>query len=48
MAALASSIAAIGAVVSAGSRLGSSRSVTVGTDNGFAVAYRVARLDVPW
>jgi predicted regulator of Ras-like GTPase activity (Roadblock/LC7/MglB family) len=47
LAALASSIAAIGEVVSAEARLGSTRCVTVETDSGFAVAYRVARLDVP-
>lgn len=39
IAALASSMAAIGAVVSAEAGLGRSTSVTVGTDNGFAVVY---------
>jgi len=39
IAALASSMAAIGAVVSTEAGLGRSTSVTVGTDNGFAVVY---------
>jgi predicted regulator of Ras-like GTPase activity (Roadblock/LC7/MglB family) len=39
IAALASSMAAIGAVVSSEAGLGRSTSVTVGTDNGFAVVY---------
>ena len=39
IAALASSMAAIGAVVSSECGLGRSSSVTVGTDNGFAVVY---------
>lgn len=39
IAALASSMAAIGAVVSAEAGLGRSTSVTVGTDNGFAVVH---------
>ena len=47
VAALASSIAAIGEVVSSEARLGASRCVTIETDSGFAVAYRVARADLP-
>lgn len=39
IAALASSMAAIGAVVSTEAGLGRSTSVTVGTDNGFAVVH---------
>ena len=39
IAALASSMAAIGAVVSSEAGLGRSTSVTVGTDNGFAVVH---------
>jgi uncharacterized protein len=47
IAALASSIAAIGEVVSSEANLGTSRCVTIETDAGFAVAHRVARLDIP-
>lgn len=47
IAALASSIAAIGDVVSSEAKLGASRCVTIETDNGLAVAYRVARADLP-
>lgn len=47
IAALASSIAAIGEVVSSEAKLGTSRCVTVETDAGFAVAQRVPRSDVP-
>jgi uncharacterized protein len=47
IAALASSIAAIGEVVSSEAGLGNVRCVTVETDAGFAVAHRVARADVP-
>lgn len=43
VAALASSIAAIGQVVSAEARLGRSRSITVDTDEGFASIYNVPR-----
>lgn len=46
IAALASSIAAIGEVVSSEAGLGTSRCVTVETDAGFAVAHRVARADI--
>lgn len=45
IAALASSIAAIGEVVSAEAGLGRSTSVTVNTGNGFAVVYQVPRTD---
>jgi uncharacterized protein len=47
IAALASSIAAIGEVVSSEASLGASRCVIVETDAGFAVTHRVARADVP-
>jgi uncharacterized protein len=45
--ALASSIVAIGEVVSSEAKLGSSRCVTIETESGFAVAQRVARKDLP-
>ena len=47
IAALASSIAALGEVVSSEAGLGASRAVTVETEGGFAVAHRVPRGDVP-
>ncbi|MBC5767809.1 roadblock/LC7 domain-containing protein [Ramlibacter albus] len=47
IAALASSIAAIGEVVSVEAKLGKARSVTVDTDGGFAVVFSVARVDTP-
>jgi predicted regulator of Ras-like GTPase activity (Roadblock/LC7/MglB family) len=47
IAALASSIAAIGEVVSGEAGLGRSRSVTVNTEQGFAVFHQVPRRDVP-
>lgn len=46
IAALASSISAIGEVVSAEARLGSARCTTIETDGGFAVTHRVRRPDV--
>jgi predicted regulator of Ras-like GTPase activity (Roadblock/LC7/MglB family) len=46
VAALASSISAIGAVVSQEARLGRSRSVTINTDAGFAFLSAVRRDDV--
>lgn len=45
IAAMASSISAIGAVVSQEAGLGNSRSVTIDTDAGFAVVYGVSRPD---
>ncbi len=44
--ALASSIAAIGQVVSVEARLGRNRSVTIATDSGFAVIFSVHRSDL--
>ncbi len=46
IAALASSIAAIGEVVSGEAKLGRNKSVTVDTDNGVAAIYSVHRNDV--
>lgn len=46
IAAMASSIAAISAVVSQEANLGKNKSVTIDTDDGFAVVYSVARDDV--
>ncbi|MES2940335.1 MAG: hypothetical protein V4864_21830 [Pseudomonadota bacterium] len=46
VAALASSIAAIGEVVSGEARLGVSRSITVNTDTGFAVVHSAPRRDL--
>lgn len=46
VAALASSIAAIGEVVSGEARLGVSRSVTVSTDAGYAVIHNAPRMDL--
>lgn len=46
VAALASSIAAIGDVVSSEARLGRPQSVTVNTDGGFAVVHGVRRPDI--
>ncbi|MBX3655524.1 MAG: hypothetical protein KIS62_13795 [Ramlibacter sp.] len=46
VAALASSICAIGDVVSAEARLGRNRSITVDTDDGMAVIHAVHRPDV--
>jgi predicted regulator of Ras-like GTPase activity (Roadblock/LC7/MglB family) len=46
VAALASSISAIGAVVSQEARLGRNRSVTINTDAGFAFLSAVGRMDV--
>lgn len=46
IAALASSMAAIGAVVSSEAGLGRSNSVTVGTDNGFAVVHATTHAGV--
>lgn len=46
VAALASSIAAIGEVVSGEARLGASRSITVNTDTGFAVVHSAPRHDL--
>ncbi|MEO7886516.1 roadblock/LC7 domain-containing protein [Polaromonas sp.] len=46
VAALASSISAIGSVVSQEARLGRSRSVTINTDAGFALLSAVNRKDV--
>lgn len=46
IAAMASSISAISSVVSLEAGLGRFRSVTIGTDDGFAVVHAVARLDV--
>ncbi len=46
VAALASSISAIGAVVSQEARLGRSRSVTINTDAGFAFLSAIHRKDV--
>ena len=45
IAAMASSISAISAVVSQEAGLGSSKSVTIDTDSGFAMVYSVARPD---
>jgi predicted regulator of Ras-like GTPase activity (Roadblock/LC7/MglB family) len=47
IAALASSIAAIGEVVSIEARLGRTRSVTVDTDAGFAIVFSVPREEIP-
>lgn len=44
---MASSIAAISAVVSQEASLGRSRSVTIDTEAGFAVVFSVHRPDVP-
>ena len=46
IAAMASSIAAIGAVVSQEARLGRTRSVTISTDDGFAVVSTARRSDI--
>ena len=46
IAALASSIAAIGEVVSSETGLGRAKSITVGTEAGFAVIYNVHRNDI--
>jgi hypothetical protein len=46
VAALASSIAAIGEVVSGEARLGASRSITVNTESGFAVVHSAPRRDL--
>ena len=46
VAAMASSIAAIGGVVSMEASLGRSKSVTIDTDSGFAVVYTVDRTDL--
>jgi predicted regulator of Ras-like GTPase activity (Roadblock/LC7/MglB family) len=46
VAALASSISAIGAVVSQEARLGRNRSVTINTDAGFAFLSAVGRMDM--
>lgn len=46
LAAMASSISAISAVVSLEAGLGKFRSVTIGTDAGFAVVHAVPRTDV--
>lgn len=46
IAATASSIAAISAVVSEEARLGQPRSVTIDTDSGFAVVHSVTRSDL--
>lgn len=46
IAALASSISAIGEVVSTEARLGRSRSVTVNTESGFAVVFSARRADM--
>lgn len=46
VAALASSIAAIGEVVATEARLGRNKSVTIDTENGFAVIYSVHRKDI--
>lgn len=45
VAALASSISALGMVVSQEAQLGLSKSVTIGTDSGFAMVYSVHRPD---
>ncbi len=47
IAALASSIAAIGEVVSTEARLGRCRSVIVDTESGFSVIFNVLRDDIP-
>lgn len=47
IAALASSIAAIGAVVSSEAGLGNTTNVTVGTDNGFAVVHSTTHAGIP-
>lgn len=46
VAALASSIAAIGEVVATEARLGRNKSVTIDTEDGFAVIYSVHRTDI--
>lgn len=46
IAAMASSISAISAMVAREAGLGTIKSVTIGTDNGFAVVHAVARFDV--
>ena len=46
IAAMASSISAISGVVSAEAGLGNFKSVTIGTDNGFAVVHAVPRHDI--
>lgn len=47
VAAMASSIAAISAVVSQEAELGRNRSVTIDTESGFALVYNVHRDDTP-
>lgn len=46
IAAMASSISAISAMVAREAGLGNIKSVTIGTDNGFAIVHAVARPDV--
>lgn len=47
IAAMASSISAIGSVVSEEAQLGQSKSVTIDTESGFSVVYAVNRSDTP-